>query len=193
MGNITSSHDQIRFIGVADGQVSWGDNCYDRSFYNPPAPVQNESSYSKLANFHAFNISIPGIPVIYYGEEIGLMGSCDPGNRRPMRFDKFTTEHEQELLTEISKLNDLRRKYPSLALGDLEILKADGTILILNKSYLGEKIIVVINNGSNAQSIANDIPYGKLQDILNNETILINDNKFELTIEPYSHVFYKVI
>jgi len=193
MGNITSSHDQLRFIGVADNQVTWGDNCYDRSFYNPPFPVQITSSYSKLANFHAFNISIPGIPVVYYGEEIGLMGSCDPGNRRPMRFDKDISGNEKELLHKIGQLNELRTKYPSLALGDLEILKAKGPLLILEKSYLGEKVIIVFNNGSVEQSVATEIPYGKLQNLLNDEIVLINDNKFELKIEPYSHGFFKVL
>jgi len=47
MGNITSSHDQIRFIGAADEQVDWGDDCYERSFFNPPGTVQNSISYSK--------------------------------------------------------------------------------------------------------------------------------------------------
>lgn len=193
MGNITSSHDQLRFIGVADGQVTWGDNCYDRSFYNPPFPVQNTSSLSKLANFHTFNISIPGIPVVYYGEEIGLMGSCDPGNRRPMRFGENITEEENELLINIGKLNRLRSKYPSLALGDLEVLKADGSLLILLKSYLGEKIIVAINNGQSDQSVATDIPFGKLENLLTGEEVLINDNKFELLLPPYSHKIFQVI
>jgi glycosidase len=119
MGNITSSHDQLRFIGIADGQVFFSDNGTERTFSNPPSAVKHKSSYSKLANFHAFNISIPGIPVVYYGEEIGLMGSGDPGNRRPMRFGADISQNERKLFAEISQLNKLRSKYPSLALGDL--------------------------------------------------------------------------
>ncbi len=193
MGNITSSHDQMRFIGVADGQVAWGDDCYERSFFSPPGEVQNSTSYSKLANFHAFNISIPGIPVVYYGEEIGLMGSCDPGNRRVMRFGHKITNTENELLSKISSLNNLRRKYPALALGDLEIISAKGSLLIMQKSYLNEKLIVVINNGSTERSIAPQIPHGKLKDLLSVNIVLINDNKFELIIEPYSYRFFEVI
>jgi len=193
MGNITSSHDQLRFIGIADGQVSFSDNGTERTFTNPPIPVQNVTSYSKLANFHAFNIAIPGVPVVYYGEEIGLMGSGDPGNRRPMRFGKFTTGLEQELLAKISKLNELRSKYPALAVGDLEILKAEGPLLLLQKSYFGEKIIVAINNGSVEQSVEAEIQYGKLRDLLTNEIKFINDRKFELNIPAYSYGIYKVI
>ncbi len=193
MGNITSSHDQLRFIGIADGQVLLSDNGTERTFSSPPETVQNESSYSKLANFHAFNISIPGVPVVYYGEEIGLMGSGDPGNRRPMRFDDNTTEIEADLFTKMSKLNELRSKYPALAVGDLEIIKVVGPLLIVQKSYFDEKIIVAINNGSEIQSIESDIKYGKLQNLLTDEIQFINDRKFELNISPYSYGIYKVL
>jgi len=193
MGNITSSHDQLRFIGIADGQVSWSDDGTERTFTNPPGPVQNESSYSKLANFHVFNIAIPGVPVVYYGEEIGLMGSGDPGNRRPMRFDANTEKRERELYEKISQLNELRIKYPALAVGDLEILKAEGPLLIIQKSYFGEKIIVSINNGSLEQSIEQEIQYGKLKNVMTDEIKFINDRKFKLNIPPYSYSIYKVL
>ncbi len=193
MGNITSSHDQLRFIGVADGQVLLSDNGTERTFTNPPTAVKNESSYSKLANFHAFNISIPGVPVIYYGEEIGLMGSGDPGNRRPMRFDESVIKLENELLTKFSKLNELRSKYPALALGDLEIIKAEGPIMILQKSYFNEKIIVTINNGSEIQSIESYIEHGKIKNLITYETLFINDRKFELNIPAYSYSFYEIL
>ena len=193
MGNITSSHDQLRFIGIADGQVSFSDDGTERTFSNPPSAVQNESSYAKLANFHAFNISIPGVPVVYYGEEIGLMGAGDPGNRRPMRFGANINENETNLFNEIAGLNKLRSKYSSLALGDLKIIKAEGPLLMIQKSYFGEKIIIAINNGFENQSIESEIQYGKLKDLLTDEIKFINDRKFELNIPPYSYGIYKVL
>ena len=193
MGNITSSHDQLRFIGIADGQVSFSDNGTERTFSNPPSAVKRESSYAKLVNFHALNISIPGVPVVYYGEEIGLMGSGDPGNRRPMQFGADINENERNLFNRIAELNRLRSKYPSLALGDLEIIKADGPIFILQKSYFGEKIIVAINNGSLDKSIEAEIQYGKLKDLSTDEIIFINDKRFPLNIPQYSYGIYKVL
>ena len=80
MGTITSSHDQIRFISVADEQITYIENGTERGFSDPPEEVEHISSYQKLANFTAFNFSISGIPVVYYGEEIGLEGAGDPDN-----------------------------------------------------------------------------------------------------------------
>ncbi|NHZ86353.1 MAG: hypothetical protein GWP19_10795 [Planctomycetia bacterium] len=193
MGNITSSHDQLRFIGIADGQVSFSDNGTERAFSNPPSAVKHESSYAKLANFYAFNVSISGVPVVYYGEEIGLMGAGDPGNRRPMRFNTDINENEIKLFNKITELNKLRSKYSALALGDLEIIKAEGPLLILQKSYFNEKIIVAINNGSLEQSIEAEIRYGKLKNLLTDEIRFINDRKFALNIPSYSYGFYKVL
>jgi len=120
MGNITSSHDQLRFSGYADGQIQFSDNGTARSFDDPVGKIRQLSTYSKMANFHAFNISQPGIPIIYYGEEIALMGEGDPGNRRMMRFN--ISDNEMELKKTFSLLNGLRTEYSSLALGDQMIL-----------------------------------------------------------------------
>ena len=102
-------------------------------------------------------------------------------------------EKESNLFNKITELNNLLNQYQSLILGDLEIIKAEGSILIIEKSYLSEKIIVVINNGPVEQSIESDIQYGKLKDILTDEIKFINDRKFELIIKPYSYSFYQTI
>ncbi len=40
----------------------------------------------------AFIMTIPGIPVIYFGDEIGDPGGNDPDNRRVFRFDNLKEE-----------------------------------------------------------------------------------------------------
>ncbi|MFQ6677475.1 MAG: alpha-amylase family glycosyl hydrolase [Fidelibacterota bacterium] len=159
MGNITSSHDQVRFIAFADGQMEFSDNGTERSFFNSPTEVKMKSSYRKLQNFHALNISLPGIPVIYYGEEIGMMGAGDPDNRRMMRFgDKLDLDEimHKEI---ISNLNQLRRNYSALSLGDIQILLADGPIMVMLKKYFNEEIIVVINQGPQELNVELDPRY----------------------------------
>ena len=121
------------------------------------------------------------------------MGSGDPGNRRPMRFGGNTTDKERELFTKLSQLNELRSKYPALAVGDLEIIKAVGPLLMIQKSYFNEKIIIAINNGLEIQSVESYIQYGKLKNLLTNEIQFINDRKFELNLPPYSYGIYKVL
>ncbi len=159
MGNITSSHDQVRFIAFADGQMDFSDNGTERSFSNPPTNVKRKSSFSKLQNFYALNISLPGVPVIYYGEEIGMMGAGDPDNRRMMRFGNDISFDETLHKEVISNLNKLRRSYTALSLGDVNILLADGPLLIMLKKYFNEEMLVVFNQGFKNKNIDLDPRY----------------------------------
>ena len=116
MGTITSSHDQVRFISFADGQIGFEENAIERAFHDPPINVLNKSSYDKLFMFNVMNMCLPGIPVIYYGEEIGMLGAGDPDNRRPMRFQNELAAEEKEFLNKMRKLIKLRSKHPTLSL-----------------------------------------------------------------------------
>ena len=190
MGNITSSHDQFRFSGYADSQIQFGEDGIARSFDDPVGPIQNESTYDKLANFHAFNMSQPGIPIIYYGEEIALMGEGDPGNRRMMKFE--LNENEQELKNTFSQLNSFRQSYSSLSLGDQIILKSEGPIFVTLKKYFHETVIFATNQSSKRVATEIELPI-LISDIVNlktDQTIQLNGNRLILDLQPYSNSFY---
>lgn len=187
MGNITSSHDQVRFMAFADGQMNFSDNGSERSFSNPPSNVKRKSSYNKLQNFHALNISLPGIPVIYYGEEIGMMGAGDPDNRRMMRFGDDLDLNEILHKEVISGLNKLRRTYTALSMGDVNTLLADGPLLVMLKKYFNEEILVVLNQGPNNENIDLDPRY-------NYESVFTTQPQSQLytstvVLKPYSTIF----
>ena len=192
MGNITSSHDQLRFAGYADGQIKFSDDGIERSFEQPVSDIMYQSTYSKLANFYAFNISQPGIPIIYYGEEIGLMGEGDPGNRRMMRFE--INQDERNLKDTFSKLNGLRKKYVSLSLGDQTIIETKGPIFATLKSYFDEHTLLIINQSNKQITTKITLPINGelLVAVDNNHKINIIDNSVILEIEPMSHQFYYV-
>ncbi len=158
MGNITSSHDQVRFIAFADRQLTFSDNGTERAFHDPPGAVRNNTSYDKLVNFTAFNLTIAGVPVVYYGEEMGLMGAADPGNRRPMRFDSELTAIEQNTLERISALIKLRQKYPSLAVGDFVPFLVDGPLLVFGKAYFDEFVVVAFNQSAESHTVSIELP-----------------------------------
>ena len=69
--------------------------------------------------------TLPGVPSIYYGDEIAMQGYRDPFNRGYFRWD-FT---ENRLKTLISYLSKLRRENDAFAQGKLEIIHAESEIL----------------------------------------------------------------
>ena len=187
MGNITSSHDQVRFMAFADGQVDFSDNGTERSFSNPPTFVKNKSSYNKLQNFHALNISLPGIPVIYYGEEIGMMGAGDPDNRRMMRFGDDLNLNEIRHKQVISNLNKLRSEHTALSMGDVKILLAEGSILVLLKKYFNEEILVLINQGPEKEIVELDPRFIYKLNYSTHPQNQLNPNS--VSLKPYTSLF----
>jgi len=146
MGTLTSSHDQVRFIAFADGQVGFDENGTERGYADPPQHVNHKFSYDKLFMFTAYNMCLPGLPVVYYGEEIGQIGANDPDNRRMMRFGDQLTESETLHLQKMSQLIKLRRKYPALSLGDLLVVHEEKDVTCWMKIYFDERILVIFNN-----------------------------------------------
>ncbi|NOZ74904.1 MAG: hypothetical protein GXO90_05930 [FCB group bacterium] len=188
MGNITSSHDQLRFIGLADGQVNFSDDGTRRSFEDPPGPVQHGSSYKKLAAFHALDMALPGVPVIYYGDEIGLMGAGDPGNRRPMRFQDNWSPEEKDLAEVVSRLSQLRRTRPTLALGDLIPVLADGPVMVFLKTYFDDRILVVFHQSPREETVELELPVAgnRLVNLLTGKETGLSGNRLRLKLKPYS-------
>ena len=192
MGNITSSHDQLRFSSYADGQIAFSEDGISRAFNNPVKKTRNLSTYRKLANFHAFNAAQPGVPIIYYGEEIGMIGEQDPGNRRPMMFD--LDNNEKELFNHFKAINQARLNYASLAIGDQTIIKSSGPVFISLKSYFDERIILVINNGPNIRNETVELSRrcSAASNIMDEEIINCHDRTFSFSIDPYSYKFYNL-
>lgn len=50
---------------------------------------------------------LPGVPTIYYGDEVGIQGYEDPLNRRPFPWGK----EDEQILAHYRKLGQLRKKY----------------------------------------------------------------------------------
>ena len=77
----------------------------------------------KCAVFLQF--TLPGSPVIYYGDEAGLTGGKDPMNRMP-----YPWGHENRELIELyTETARLKNRYSALRTGSIRFLRADGGVV----------------------------------------------------------------
>ena len=149
MGNITGNQDKPRFISYADETLNMNlsGNDYKRIGWKQNIEVQDSIAYRKMAMFSAFNMTIPGIPIIYYGDEIGMAGAGDPDNRRMMRFENLK-EQEANLQKEISNLIKLRNEHMALLYGDFDIIENSNSTLTYRRSYFDASITITLDKSN---------------------------------------------
>lgn len=154
MGNITGNQDRARFVSYADGSIDFSE---DAKLAGWTRDIENKGNigYQRMAMLQAFLMTTPGIPCIYYGDEIAMPGGNDPDNRRMMVFEGL--DKAQGDLREIaSRLIALRQNSMALTYGDIQILAATDKYLVFKRSYFGEDVIVVLHkNGPARLSIDN--------------------------------------
>jgi len=187
MGNISGNQDKPRFMALADGSVRFDE---DSKFagWNRDIQVVDTTAYAKLNAFMAFNLSIPGIPVLYYGDEIGMTGGNDPDNRRMMRFSNHNA-HEQNTLDNTQKLAQFRRNNLALIYGDLTMLDVTDSTLLFSRNYFEANTYVAVNKSSTEVSIELSTPAKALTD-LNGTKIQVENNKTIIVIPAYG---YKIL
>lgn len=196
MGNLVSSHDKIRYMAYADGDLEISDGRASEFAWTNPPQVDHPSSYDKLKLHLAFILTIPGVPVIYYGDEIGMTGASDPDNRRMMRFDEELNEYEKETFRDVSKLVHIRKNHPALRYGDFLTLQADKNIYAYIRSNMNERILVVLNKSENKQKVSLALPalydVKKANNLSNGESLLVKDNEISLNIKEISYLILKL-
>lgn len=158
MGNITGNHDKGRLISLAGGTLD-PDEDHKLAGWTRKIEVGNPVGYKKLSLINALNMTIPGVPCIYQGDEYGEPGGNDPDNRRMMRFEDYN-EAEQLQLDVTRKLIDLRRSQMALLYGDQMTIYLSEKVWAYLRVYMGEWVVVVLNTGDEAASIECVLPNG---------------------------------
>ncbi len=145
MAYITGNQDRARFISYAGGEVKFDEDA-KKAGWTRKIGVGNEVAYKKLQQLMAFNMTIPGIPVIYYGDEFGMPGGNDPDSRRMMRFGEQLSAKEKENLEVTKKLISLRKSNMALLYGDFIYMQAEDSSLAYARKYFNNTVYVVFNS-----------------------------------------------
>lgn len=158
MGYISGNHDKPRFMAMASGDLKVGEDAKEAA-WTRELGITDSVAYDKLALFHAFNLTIPGVPVIYYGDEIGMTGANDPDCRRMMQFNQWNNR-EQHLFDQVSTLNHLRRSNAALIYGDFISLAVTDTTWAYARKFFDTEAIVCLNNSAHEVTLC--VPLDRL-------------------------------
>lgn len=154
MGNISGNHDKARFISLAGGALRWDENDKEAGWTryvgvtpddaDPKNAEQMERAYKAAMLLEVINMTIPGVPCIYQGDEFGAAGANDPDNRWMMRFIGLNSR-EQQFRKEMQNLIKTRRESMALIYGDYIPVLSSKTEWVFDRVYMSERVRVSIN------------------------------------------------
>lgn len=180
MFNLIDSHDTERFL-TACTKGGWGWN-------EERQPLER----MKLAAF--FQLTYPGMPMIYYGDEAGMEGENDPYCRKPMVWDKDL--QNGQMLEHYKTIISLRKAHPELARGSFEtwveeeLRNTYGYI----RAYKDQAAGLLINNSPRKQEMNISFPWKKEGDTV---TELLTGQEYKgsgaitIQIEAYGYMVFK--
>jgi neopullulanase len=118
-----------------------------------------EGATKEGAKLHtAFILATRGIPQLYYGEEVAMLGGDDPFNRGDfVKFDKSgLSKDESNVYWFTRNWIDIRKTYPALRLGKTIDLYYDNDFYVFARQYKEETIVIAINRGNADASVQID-------------------------------------
>lgn len=167
------NHDIPRAIHFASRQIG---DCRQGSHpgngWTGDYPQPNGAeAYERLGLSFVVMMTNPGIPLIYYGDEIGLAGGGDPDNRRLMPWDDGALSPAQRALRDrIAALGRVRAENKVLARGRRLTLTADQNTWVYRMTGCGgdlPDVTVAINRADQANPVR--IPDGQYVDLMTGE------------------------
>jgi len=96
--------------------------------------------------------TLPGVPLIYYGDETGLKGGKDPDNRRSYPWGK----ENKDIIEFYQAIAQIRNDENGLKKGDINIYETDPDVVAFERNYENEKVVVLVNV-SKEQKLIRDI------------------------------------
>jgi len=172
MGNITGNQDRPRFTSLADGTLDVNE---DMKFQGWTRDIGHGGAdgYAKMRLLLSYIMSVPGIPCVYYGDEIADVGGNDPDNRRLMRFEGLNAD---EVATRdwTAQWTHFRRGRLSMLYGTTRFHALNDDVLHIEREHLGEVTHVLLNRSAQDVSIPSQLkqPEPPLAGFLTDEGLL---------------------
>ncbi|MBS4979264.1 MAG: glycoside hydrolase family 13 protein [Clostridiales bacterium] len=133
--NELSNHDHSRFLTRTNRKVG-------RVSYAGAAAASQGINPAVMREAVVLQMTWPGAPTVYYGDEAGVCGFTDPDNRRTYPWGK----EDQQMLDFHRSMIKLHKEYEVIRKGSLNFLWNDYQGLSYGRFSDNEQMIVILNN-----------------------------------------------
>jgi len=159
MSPFLGNHDIERFATAVTGVAGdpWSGWLED-PMADGGSSVNQWDLINKASMAFAFTLTQPGVPLIYYGDEIGLHGGGDPDNRRFMHFDPYLSANQTELLNRVRAIGQVRADSTALRRGTAtQLWLEDDLYIYALDNGGGDVAIVAMNKGGGSRTVSVDV------------------------------------
>ncbi len=206
--NLMDSHDVDRLASQIVNPDRWYDH-WAAPKDNPDYDVRkpNKAELAKLRLILIIQMTLPGAPMIYYGDEAGMWGGDDPDCRKPMVWPELTydvevshplgksrpvdrVEFDHDLFDFYKTIIKIRKDHPALMLGSFKNVLIDNqrSLYCFAREYLNDKAIIGLNNSDRTHLLDLAVDGKYWNDLLSGNSYVAVDGKIALKIDSRTGV-----
>jgi glycosidase len=159
MTPFVGSHDSERLISLAtygSGAPIVHHKWADQGLPDPPA---TDEPYDRVAIALAWTLTVPGAPLLYYGDEYGEHGGADPDNRHMWVAPAQRSPRQTSLHDRVARVGKLRSELAPLRRGTYANLTVTEDVLSFARILGNDYVIVVINRAGSSRSAQIAAPF----------------------------------
>ena len=140
--NQLSNHDHSRFLTRTNHIVGRVEQLGTKA-------AEEGINHAVMREAVVLQMTWPGAPTIYYGDEAGLCGFTDPDNRRTYPWGR----EDQALLEFHRHIIRIHKEERPLRTGSLKMLYWENHILAYGRFQAGDAVVVVLNNSRELREV----------------------------------------
>lgn len=140
--NELSNHDHSRFLTRTNRKVG-------RTHTLGPEAANENVNKGVFKEAVVVQMTWPGAPTLYYGDEAGVCGWTDPDNRRTYPWGK----EDKELVSFHKDVIGIHKKSEALMRGSLKFLYGEQNVISYGRFTNEEEVVVILNNDEAEKTI----------------------------------------
>ena len=156
--NMVTSHDVERIMTIMGDAPSRHDVSKDYQSQFKLDGYALELAKERATLTLGLQMTLPGVPCIFYGDEIGMQGYGDPFCRAPFPWEKIDEIDSDGLVrTRYKNMIMLRNMSKAFSIGEFECVYKIGYVYGFVRSYESERYLVMANMGKNEEHVRVDV------------------------------------
>ena len=190
--NLLGSHDRPRILTILGDAPDEFSLSEDEKYNFGLDHDKYDLAKSRLKVMSTLEFTLPGIPTIYYGDEIGMQGFKDPYNRKAYPWGRV----DEEIFEHYKKLCKIRKDNKALLKGSFDMYPLDSHGLYISRRIGDEEILVFLSRAIFYNEIINvniDTNAHIYKDLLTDEEIEVKDGKLSFDLLPLGYKILKKI